>query len=256
MSVEPPVFDDPDEVADAICGCPAPLLLATDVDGTLSAIVESPAQARLMAGARDALDRLAAAGGIDVAVVSGRSLAELTDQFGLSATLHLVGSHGAETEHAAPPTEAERIALAVVTADLDRLAAHVPGARVERKPLAGALHVRSCTPADAHDGLVQARALFAGRADLAVHEGHQVYEVAVRQTNKASAVMALRDRLRPASVVFLGDDTSDETVFETLRPPDVGVKVGPGPTSARFRVAAPQHVIHVLEAVAARSNVD
>ena len=251
MSAEPQQFDDPAAVAHAVVACPRPLLVATDVDGTLSPIVESPLQARLLTGAGAALDALAATDGVDVAVVSGRSMAELTGQFGLSHHLHLVGSHGAETASTRRATEVEQATLADVIGVLERISAHVPGARVERKPLAAAIHVRSCAPADADDGLRRARASFAGRADVAVHEGHQVYEVAVRPTNKAAAVLALRERLKPAAVVFIGDDTSDETAFETLRPPDIGVKVGPGVTSARFRVAAPTHVLHVIVSVTA-----
>lgn len=252
MSAEPQKFDDPDVVADAVAGCPRPLLLATDIDGTLAPIVESPHQARLLTGARGALDNLVAIDGVDVAVVSGRSMAELTDQFGLSRRLHIVGSHGAETDAAPSATEDERAALAGVIAELERIATHVPGTRVERKPFAGALHVRSCSPSDATKGLHRARTAFAERLDVAIHEGLQVYEVAVRPTNKAAAVLALRRRLKSSSVVFLGDDTSDETVFGDLRPPDIGVKVGPGATTARFRVASPVHVLHVITAVAAR----
>ena len=37
-------------------------------------------------------------------------------------------------------------------------------------------------------------------------------------------------------MIFLGDDLTDEDAFTTLGGPDLGVKVGPGPTCARSRL--------------------
>ncbi len=246
MTVRPETFDEPEAVAAAVAECPRPLLIATDVDGTLSPIVATPTAAYLLHGVAILLGDLAAIDGVDVAAVSGRSLAELTDHFGLPPQLHLVGSHGAEAEHAAPPDESERAALHEATEALGHIVTAVHGARLEHKPLAVALHVRACTPAAADEALNRARQVFGGRVDLTVHEGHAVYEVAVRASTKAAALLALRNQLQPSAVVFLGDDTSDETAFETLRPPDIGVKVGPGPTAAGWRLAAPQQVVHAL----------
>ena len=46
--------------------------------------------------------------------------------------------------------------------------------------------------------------------------------------------------------VRLGDDVTDEAVFRVLAPEDVGVKVGPGPTSAVYRVASQTEVAGLL----------
>ncbi|MCU1500854.1 MAG: otsB [Ilumatobacteraceae bacterium] len=243
-------FDEPADIVEAILALPRPLLLATDVDGTLAPIAARPEQARLAPGALDVLLRLAARDDVELAVVSGRSLDELLHQFGLPPSLHLVGSHGAEMEHGAPLDDNETALLGGVTDALAEIAATAPGARVEHKPLAAALHVRGTTPDDATRTIAAARAMFGADSRVHVHEGHQVYEVAVRPATKATALAALRARLGPGAVAFLGDDRSDETAFVELGVDDVGVKVGSGPTAARYRLATPSDVVQVMQLLA------
>ena len=53
-------------------------------------------------------------------------------------------------------------------------------------------------------------------------------------------------------MVFLGDDVTDEKAFARLRDGDVGVKVGPGPSAAQYRVGSPEDVAEALAYLAAR----
>ena len=55
-------------------------------------------------------------------------------------------------------------------------------------------------------------------------------------------------------MIYIGDDTTDETVFDVLGPDDVGVKVGPGPTAAAYRVDDVSGVVEVLRALALASS--
>jgi trehalose 6-phosphate phosphatase len=239
-------FNEPADVAEAIVECARPLLLATDVDGTLAPIAGRPEQARLAPDALATLLALAGRADIQVAVVSGRPLADLTGQFGFPTSLHLVGSHGAEMEHSEPLEPAEQSRRKDVIAALTAIVGVVPGSSIELKPFAAALHVRHATPQDASCALAMARERFASADGIRVHEGHQVYEVAVRSVTKATAFTALRARLQPATVAFFGDDRSDETAFGVLRAGDIGVKVGSGPTAARWRLSTPADVVATL----------
>jgi trehalose 6-phosphate phosphatase len=248
-------FDDPGVLAGEVLSLPAPLLLCTDIDGTLSTIAQRPGDARLLPGADQALRALAAAG-IEVAVVSGRPIAELVRQFDLPRTLHLVGSHGVEIDQGAQRTEHESELLDRVDAVLDEIAARHDGAEVERKPFASALHVRRSQPDVADDAIRAAREAIEPIEGVHALVGHSVYEVVVRSMTKVDALAELRRRIDPASVVFIGDDQSDELVFASfaaLTPDErdrvVGVKVGPGASVASRRLRKPEDVVVFLQAL-------
>src|SRR3954449_2273421 len=61
-----------------------------------------------------------------------------------------------------------------------------------------------------------------------------------------SAREAIRHQVGASAAVFIGDDVTDEDAFSRLTGPDVGIKVGPGPTFAKQRVDAPEDVARLL----------
>ena len=79
--------------------------------------------------------------------------------------------------------------------------------------------------------------------------GHGVVELLTRATSKARADRraARRDRRRRASC-SLGDDRTDEEVFAALGDGDCSIRVGPGETAARHRLAGPPEVLRFLRA--------
>jgi trehalose 6-phosphate phosphatase len=79
--------------------------------------------------------------------------------------------------------------------------------------------------------------------------GHGVVELLTRATSKALAIDELRDELDARSVVFVGDDRTDEEVFEALGARGCSIKVGPGPTAARHRLAGPPEVLSFLQSL-------
>jgi trehalose 6-phosphate synthase/phosphatase len=236
----------PRRLAGAVVGAPRPMAVAVDLDGTIAPLADHPDLTYLSAGALDVLDRLVR-GGRRVAVVSGRSLADL-GRFGFPEGVRLVGSHGLEdgVPHALMPEE--RRTLAVVARLAERAAARAEGLWVEVKPAGVALHRRMAAPSDG----VTATAWFAERVGgldgVWFRPGVDVLEVAVVPTSKLHAVARLR--ASTPSVLYVGDDITDEDVLGALAPPDIGVKVGRGPTAAAFRVDGPDDVVRLLELVA------
>lgn len=243
-------MDDLQHALTAIVQTPR-LLVTSDFDGTLAPIVNNPADARPLPAAAEALITLSTLPDTTAALISGRARDVLRELSGMPDSVALVGSHGAEFDTGFV-RDIDTDLLATITAALRGIAAGRPGVTVETKPASVALHVRNADPADGDAALEAARAA-AASWDAHLTAGKAVLEFAVIVTDKGEAVDELRRRHDATAVVFLGDDVTDEKAFRRLRETDVGVKVGPGDTLARYRVPAPEDVAEVLRfLVAAR----
>lgn len=221
-------------------------LLGFDVDGVLAPLVEHADDARLQPGVGDALARLADR--LRVVIVSGRSLGDLERLFGFAATIEVVGSHGLERRSAG------RIVLdddEQYTFDqleiLGQKAVEAAGAGawLEYKPASVCVHVRSAD-AELAGPAIDAVSRLAAMIDGAeVKHGHMVVELLARSSSKGAALCELRRDGQP--IVFFGDDVTDESAFELMTGDrDVSVRVGPGDTAARYRLAGPTDVATLL----------
>jgi trehalose 6-phosphate phosphatase len=220
------------------------LLVTSDFDGTLAPIVNNPSDARALPAAAEALVALAALPDTTAALISGRARSVLRELSGMPDTVHLVGSHGAEFDTGFVRA-IDTALLDTMIATLRDIAAGRPGVTVETKPASVALHVRNAAAADGDSALAAAREA-AADWDAHLTAGKAVLEFAVIVTDKGEAVDTLRDRNDATAVVFLGDDVTDEKAFDRMRDTDLGVKVGPGETLARYRVSTPDDVAEVL----------
>jgi trehalose 6-phosphate phosphatase len=238
---------------DALARAPL-LLVASDFDGTLAPIVPEPSMAEASRETVVALRALSQMLQTQVAVISGRALRDLAARTGEIEDLHLIGSHGSEFEAGfAEPLPAEaRTLLERMKGFVADVAARTGGSRVEEKPAGLAFHYRN---ADEHAGAAAVTAILQGPGawpGAYVRHGKKVIELSVVKTNKGEGLRRLRQRLGAAAVLFLGDDVTDEDAFETLVGPDVGIKVGPGETRARYRAADTVEVARILARVAER----
>lgn len=249
-----------DGLDDALQGLAArtadgPVLVALDFDGVLAPLVDDPATSRALPAAGAALARLAPR--TRLALVSGRALADLAALAAPPDGTVLVGGHGAERGvwrdgalartplHL--PADAARRLVALTTA-LSDLVTGTTG-RVERKPASVVLHTRTADPGDAARLTAAAVALGEG-AGADVLRGKDVVELAVLDVDKGTALTELRAELGVVGLLYAGDDVTDERAFAALRTDDVTVKVGPGATAARFRVADPAAVARLLDRLA------
>ncbi|SFD88579.1 trehalose-phosphatase [Roseivivax sediminis] len=215
--------------------------LFLDYDGTLAPIVDRPEEAVMPEGTRDILAGLRDRLGGALAIVSGRALADLRPLVaGLDVALS--GSHGHELHlPGTPETGAPPLAEPLRPAE-SRLTAFAArnNIRMERKPGALTLHYRGMPHLEdvVRDTVRQEAA--ADPALKALH-GNMVSEVVLADAGKGEAIRTLLSRppFAGRSPVMIGDDVTDEHGFEaagTLG--GFGIKIGPGETAARYRLAS------------------
>jgi trehalose-phosphatase len=225
-------------------------LLAFDVDGVLAPLVDHADDSELLPGTNDSLAILAER--TEVAIISGRAVESLERLFSFPAAVHVIGSHGLEERGAQAPTldddeqytfdQLEIIATRGVEAAGD-------GAWLEYKPASVVLHTREANAelaAPAVDAVTNLATMIDGAQ---VKPGSDVVELLARTASKGDALLALADRLGRSPVVYFGDDVTDEDAFRVMADDDVSVRVGPGDSAARYRVAGPGAIAELLSAL-------
>ena len=225
--------------------------LFLDLDGTLAPIAPRPQDVGPEPRRTQILTRLGAAMDGRLAVLSGRTLAEI-DHILEGAVTPVAAVHGLDRRTpdgtyrpASPHPGLPRAASA-----FHRLAADDPQLVVEEKGLSAALHYRLAPHQEA-----AARALaqdLAGETGLTLQPGHMVVELRSPGPDKGDSLddfMALPP-FAGAAPVFLGDDLTDEPAFQAAaRRGGFGVLVGPvRNTAARFRLEHVDAVLDWLEA--------
>jgi trehalose 6-phosphate synthase/phosphatase len=233
-------------------------LILLDYDGTLHELVPTPNPRQSMPSKAllDVLRRLSSLPHTTIAIVSGRPKEALELWFrGLRVSL--VAEHGAWVRQGGEWSQADiafRDYKKIARDVMERYAERTPGALVEEKDYAIVWHYRNVAPELAyarnsrlrHD-LMQAL----DHTDVGVYGGHKVIEVKPRAINKGTVALELL-AMNPADFVMaIGDDHTDEDMFEVLQEDDYyTIKVGLGETHARLQVAGVQQVRSLLSDLA------
>ena len=226
----------------------SPAGLATDFDGTISAIAARPEQAAVLDGVRDSLRRLVPRLAV-VAVVSGRRAEDVAQRVGVSGVTY-VGNHGLEwhrdgvTEIFDSPPAAQ-VQLALARDALRLLLSQTPGFRLEEKGLAVALHYRRAQRMErARDLALELAGRFAGD-QLTMLEGRRVVELRIASRwNKGTVMQALATKHDLRGLVYLGDDVTDADAFRAL----AELRQAGRTRTLSVAVANPEALIAALEA--------
>ena len=204
----------------------SPLVVMLDVDGTLAPIVEKFDQATVPADTQRTVATLVGHSGVYVALVSGRSAAVARRMVGVGK-LWVAGNHGFEIEGpsgedlADPAVHRFRDVIATAVARLQPLVSAMHGVIIENKAITLSVHWRLADPAIA-PMLREAIEQVVQPLGLRVTEGKRIYEIRPPALiDKGTAVLALAERLtsgrEDASILFAGDDVTDEDAIRALR---------------------------------------
>ncbi|SDM60968.1 trehalose 6-phosphate phosphatase [Catalinimonas alkaloidigena] len=209
------------------------IALFLDYDGTLTPIVPDPEKALLSETMRRLLDRIASQRML--IIVSGRDRANVADKVDLPELIY-VGSHGFDIK--GPELEEQHHAgidalpaLDAAEQELRDALADVPGAQVERKKYAIAVHYRQVAPEQQERVKQEAEQAAQRHETLKPAGGKGIVELKPNYDwHKGKSIRWLVDTLElsPEEMlpVYLGDDLTDEDAFREMRDWGITVLVG------------------------------
>jgi trehalose 6-phosphate phosphatase len=187
-------------------------LLAFDYDGTLAPIVSHPARAAMRDSTRRLLIEVAAR--YPCIVVSGRAQRDVSHWLRGVPLVQVIGNHGVEPWQATPPLVSE---VKRWTPLLVRDLAGVKGVWIEDKTFSIAIHYRQSREKKKARAAILEAAADLGPARLI--GGKQVINILPEGApHKGIALLRERDRLGCDTALYLGDDMTDEDVFELDHP--------------------------------------
>lgn len=170
-------------------------------------------------------------------------------------------------------SDEEQGMLAAIDAHIDSFEHTLPTAsatefRVENKPYSRTVHTRGLDPELASALHAHVIAVQTEHRGIRVIEGHDITELAVKTATKGDGLRSLVAAGSPSAVLYLGDDVTDEDAFAELEElssspqseegegsndeviTSLGIKVGPAPTRAKWRITDPAAVAVLLELLA------
>ena len=215
--------------------------LFLDVDGTLLELAPTPDSVRVPARIKSLLAGLAEAAGGAVALVSGRTIAQLDEWFAplklASAGLHGLERRDAEGRIHRPPHD-ERALQRARTFLATRIKSH-DALLLEDKQMALALHYRRAPELEGTARALMTRARELAGEGFCILEGKMVLELKPDGFSKPLAIAAFlaEPPFTGRTPLFVGDDRTDEAGFTFVEGlGGIAVHVGDADTRARWRL--------------------
>jgi trehalose 6-phosphate phosphatase len=224
-------------------------VLAFDFDGTLAPIVNQRDHAVMRAKTIDLFVRVCER--YTCAIVTGRRIDDVIDRLGSAKVWKIIGHHGLETG----VTPGERApAIDEAASYLRQVLKNEPGIELEDKGLTLAIHYRSA-PDRARARDVICSAIDNLPPEMRRIDGKAVVNLVPQYApNKGDAILSLRRDAGASHVLYVGDDITDEDVFE-LKQTDwlMTVRVGASQnSSARFFLNDQDEIDRLLERLLSR----
>lgn len=231
-------------------------ILFLDYDGTLSDFVSSskhtkaaPSKALLKV-----LEELSGKPNTKIYIISGRARDALESWFG-HLPVSLVAEHGFWVKHGnhwAQEDVSFKKYKQDVLAVMQGYAQRTPGAHIEEKNFSIVWHYRNAPPELAYARNASLRhdlRHLLPDDDIRVVNGHKIIEVRPHGTNKGTIVNELLFENTADFVLCIGDDDTDEDMFEALPETAYSIKVGLGKTHARYQLATVNKVLGLLKSL-------
>jgi trehalose 6-phosphate phosphatase len=244
-----PLFDHLRDVAERVAAA-SRVFLFLDFDGTLAPIVDDPSAAQMPQETWQSLVTLSQNARFAVAIVSGRSIADLQTRVRLPHLIY-AGDHGFAIQGPGlsfmEPAAAAHIALlAQLVRQLELRLLSIHGVRVENKGLTASIHFRAARVPDRQEIYrIAAQTVAASGEAFRLFQGLSALDIRPAvDWNKGAAVQWILAAAGETSAlpIYLGDDASDEDAFAVLQS-GITVRVGRlGATAANYGVESQEAV--------------
>lgn len=228
-------------------------LILLDYDGTLIDFTPIPYQAMPSERLLSLLLKLNSNPNTRVVVITGRRYLDIEKMIGF-LPIGIVAEHGAMIKEGKTWEKLfndNGIWKEAIFPLLREITSGCPGSFVEEKNFSLTWHYRN---AELQKGYTQSRELIQilekkNYSDLRILDGNMVVEIVPEQSGKGKATQYLLKRNNYDYVLSIGDDKTDEDMFETLTDDKkhVTIKVGQGNTSARYKLDGVEDVMLLLE---------
>ena len=194
--------------------------LVTDVDGTISPIVNDPDQAYVLPRIAQTLEALVERLPL-VGAISGRPVKDLMARVGVPGMVY-IGNHGFERMEAGQvivPDSVQPYQQAVRAAVKEIPSALLPGMVLEDKAVTLTIHYRNAHQPEAVK--THFKPLITGLADrlgLRLFEGRKVFELRPPvEVDKGTALAQVLKDFNVQAAIFLGDDTTDIAALKMVQ---------------------------------------
>lgn len=238
------------------------VIFFTDFDGTLAPIVADPSKALIDKDIGNHLLKISKNKKVsEVIVVSGRSQKYLTNHF-KDSPYSLVCEHGAKYHNQSVKKWRSLVNFEkkdwynLVESVMKDYCSHVPDSQLEKKEFSLTWHYRN-SPSPFADyqsrKLIQDLESILAGYPVSILRGKKVVEVRVMEANKGSFIRWFTNMFfakeNPDDYFFIaiGDDTTDEEMFEAINPYGVSIRVGTEETKAKYYLEKQEDVKYFLQ---------
>ncbi|WP_299161521.1 bifunctional alpha,alpha-trehalose-phosphate synthase (UDP-forming)/trehalose-phosphatase [uncultured Eudoraea sp.] len=228
-------------------------LFFIDYDGTLTGFKIDPQKASPDSELYDLLDQLSEKEGNDIYLISGRDKETFARWF-LPKKYNMIVEHGVwiseRGEEFKMLENVKKDWMEKIYPVLESFVDRTPGSFIEEKNYSLAWHYRNTDPdfgANRATELNTVLTSLIGNDDISVLNGNKVMEIKSSNVNKGRAAMRVLAKEDYDFIFAIGDDWTDEFMFQELPEEAVTVKVGMQNTQAKYYIENVSGVRGILQ---------
>lgn len=231
-------------------------LFLLDYDGSLVPLCNNPDKAFINKKTFSIIEKLTNDTKNNVYIISGRNKNFLQKQF-KKLNINLIAEHGYYAKGAGEDWK--------INADIDlswktevrnlliKYTKRCNGSQIEEKNSSIAWHYRNADQDNAKIRLIELKKelnfYLLNEYSLMLLEGNKVIEIKSSKYNKGTEIKKLLFNHNFDFILAIGDDKTDENIFEIQPENIISIKIGTEPTLAKYNINEQKEVIHFLEKI-------